>query len=280
MTSVAGDIPQWHASRIFRDEAGQPQFIDCSVVYCDVLGTSAATNNLAIAIATLKKLLPALAEARERSNTAQTTSMRAVSWFTDNFVAAAPVHDRNDVEVALGMTAVDIAYSNLILLEAGFLIRGGIAFGAHYADPDYVFGPALVEAVSIESQTRYPRVALSDHAVEMTKAIVRDRYGPGGDYPHSTSLAVDASGTVFVNELGVWLSEEDDFEVAKYRLPRLKASIETGLSEATGYAAYEKWKWRADFHNFALQRASFPFETELVACDSPHHSFADFDAFA
>jgi hypothetical protein len=65
-------------------------------------------------------------------------------------------------------------------LRLGFLIRGGMAYGKLYHTGGVVFGPALIDAVALESRSAvYPRIVLSEPAVDIfarvrTDQLVRD----------------------------------------------------------------------------------------------------------
>lgn len=54
-------------------------------------------------------------------------------------------------------------------IKNGFLVRGAIAVGDLYVENGVIFGPALVEAVELEKNAKYPRVILSDECVNITK---------------------------------------------------------------------------------------------------------------
>jgi hypothetical protein len=53
------------------------------------------------------------------------------------------------------------------LLDLGILVRGGVALGPVYYADTIIFGPSLIEAYRLESQTAvYPRIILSDRVLE------------------------------------------------------------------------------------------------------------------
>ena len=57
-----------------------------------------------------------------------------------------------------------------MLLQKGILLRGGIAKGEFFKLDSIMFGPALISAYQIESNTAvYPRIVLSDEIVEELK---------------------------------------------------------------------------------------------------------------
>jgi hypothetical protein len=100
----------------------------------------------------------------------------SVSTFSDHIVISVPV-DRiksaeglGDFAPALALLAVWplVATVATASLRLGFLIRGGMAYGKLYHSEGVVFGPALIDAVSLESKSAvYPRIVLSASAVDI-----------------------------------------------------------------------------------------------------------------
>lgn len=50
----------------------------------------------------------------------------------------------------------------MFVLEYGIFIRGGITIGDLSINENYIFGKGLIDAVQIEEQTKYPRIAVPD----------------------------------------------------------------------------------------------------------------------
>ncbi|MUL78920.1 hypothetical protein [Mycolicibacterium sp. CBMA 226] len=179
------------------------------------------------------------------------------------------------VEQALGYTAIGASYLQLLLLDASFLGRGGIAFGLHHMQDQLVYGPALIDAVDLEKETRWPRVALTPEAAEHNREVVRAYYADPQDSPHAEQYLVDEEdNAVFVDPLGAWLSEEDDESVANQLLHRQRGIIESALARETG-EPYRKWKWLADMHNHVLGRLPL-FHPHRIDAGAPQHSFRSF----
>lgn len=203
--------------------------------------------------------------------------VHAVTWFTDNVVVGTPAHDPHGIEMALGFTAVGVAYMQLIMLDAGFLARGAIAFGPLHMQKDFAFGAALIEAAELEKHTKWPRIALSPEAAERNREVVRTAYGShAGSSPHAEEYLVDNDGdVVFVNHLGSWLGEEEDEETASLNLSRQKTIIEGALVREGSGEVFEKWKWLADMHNHVLRE--WPnFQQFRIDAEQQRHSFRAF----
>jgi hypothetical protein len=76
------------------------------------------------------------------------------SFFSDNFAISVPPGQAEWLFTIL-------AWASNNLLQAGFLVRGGIALGDLHHDPNVIFGPALIEAVELEREAIYPRLLCS-----------------------------------------------------------------------------------------------------------------------
>jgi len=261
----------------YKDDDGKPRFAHSAVLLWDVLGVKAMTQS-DDALRYLRELRIALDVARDRAGTEDARLPHRSTWFTDNVVLGTPVLGHPDnVEIALGTTQVNVAYMMLHMLDAGFLARGAITFGPHYMDESFVFGPALTEAAVLEDTTTWPRVVLSAEAVELSRTMAEAWYAEPRLSVHGRILACDKHGSVFVDHLGVWLEEEDDWELAQYALGRHKQTIEASLGTLKrGSAAWEKWKWLADFHNYSMtKRIKNPAKFHIKAGQARHrfHSF-------
>ena len=198
-----------------------------------------------------------------------------MTWFTDCVGVGTPVIGSVGIEQALGYTAIGASYLQLLMLDAGFLGRGGMAFGPHYMQEQLVFGPALIDSVDLEKETRWPRVALPPEAAERNREVVRTYYSDPEDSPHADQYLVDEEdNAVFVDPLGGWLAEEDDENVANQLLSRQRGVVEAALARETG-EVFRKWKWLADMHNHVLNRTP-AFHASRIDAGAPQHSFRSF----
>ena len=240
----------------YRDASGNPQFAESCVLFFDLLGVSAMAQD-PDALTYLNQLRPALEQASERAGTDDAGQTHASTWFTDNVVVATPVFRfPQDQEGALLFTIVNVSYLFLILLERGFLGRGGIGFGDHYMDDRFVFGPALIAAAELEKNTKQPRIALTEDAAQLAaKVATTSGYGQSMKVPHVRALAIDlADQTVFVDTFGLWLAEEDDDELAEYLLEKHRQGIENGIRSTAGDPkVQDKWLWLADYFNWSIK---------------------------
>jgi hypothetical protein len=91
------------------------------------------------------------------------------SWdfkaFTDNVVIGFPIADDGEHEMLRIFEL--LAIFQLMMIQKGFFVRGGVAVGEHYMDSNIVFGDALIEAHEVEVKlARDPRIVLGRTAVK------------------------------------------------------------------------------------------------------------------
>lgn len=268
-----------HAFAKYRDAGGEPQFAESCVLFFDLLGTSAMSQS-AHSLEHLIRLRSALETASKWAGTEDSTQTHASTWFTDNLVIGTPVFRfPQDQEGALLFTLVNVSYLFLMLLEAGFLGRGGIAFGQHYMDDRFVFGPALIDAASLEKATKQPRVALTPETVALAARVAKTSgYCEAAAVPHLRCLAIDESdGAVFVDPVGVWLSEEDDETTAEHLLEIYRQQIAAGIEASTAEASVQrKWLWLADYFNWSIRDYAEEHPKALVDSAAAAHRFTPF----
>jgi hypothetical protein len=261
----------------YKTSDGEPRFAESCVLYFDVLGVTAMATG-PLAQAELPRLRAALMRAGERAGTDDSDEPHASTWFTDNVVIGTPVGGFPDQEGALLFAAVNVSYMQLILLDEGFLGRGGIAFGKHYMDEHFVFGPALIDAVCLEKSTAYPRVALTLEAAQLVRDLAPNSgYATGAEAPLVRNLLCGEDGSVFVNSFAVWFSEEDSTDRIHSLLPTHRRRIEDGLKlTADDARVHKKWQWLADYFNYALGGPNSP----LTGFKTQHapglHTFSPF----
>lgn len=273
---------------LFLDEKGQPQLINCAVLFWDVMGVRAmSTQPHRQALADLRKLRAAISRARDRANTEGKDFLRCSSWFTDNVVLATPVWGPMDEEMVIGPTQVDAAYLQLLMMADGYLSRGAITFGPHFMDKSFVYGPALIEANDLEGAknvddpdgedgSRWPCVVVSEDVAARNRKMAKDFYAEPEHSALVRELLLDEDNVAFVNQLGIWIEEEDDERMLGYGLAEIRATILAKLEEfPPGDRVWEKWRWLADYHDFVLAGFGLD-EPEFTIGVEPHFSFTSF----
>lgn len=230
--------------RFLRDH-GAPQLLDCFVLSLDLLGTKAETGEGAAEQLQLTER--ALAHARRESGTEPKAQGSVVRWFSDN-VAIADIHDGAYDSLTFGFHLMTAAALQAELAVQGRFSRGGIALGEFFASEALLYGPALVEAYTLEDQVAiYPRVILSQAAAQFAFDQL-DRFQGGAEEVHRTHLAVDGDGTVFVNYLeALWETAPAE---ARPSLVRHRDVICERLDDSKlSPGVRQKYQWAANYHD-------------------------------
>ncbi len=88
-----------------------------------------------------------------------------VVQFSDCVVRVRPVDTGLNAIAPFGVLfheLIDLLLTQVSLIEAGVLIRGGISYGQVHCEGETVFGPAMIDAYSLESRfANYPRIVVS-----------------------------------------------------------------------------------------------------------------------
>jgi hypothetical protein len=173
------------------------------------------------------------------------------------------------------------------MVADGYLSRGAITFGPHFMDKSFVYGPALIEANDLEGGktvddadeeggNRWPCVVISEDVAARNRKMAKDFYAEPERSALVRELLLDEDNVVFVNQLGIWVEEEDNERRLEYGLTEMRATILGKLDElTTGGRVWEKWRWLADYHDFVLTGFGLDEPAFTVGLE-PHFSFASF----
>jgi hypothetical protein len=200
------------------------------VAFLDILGFAALVQGDVQAPHPqhLTRLIDSLAEARQ-STAAGRLDVRA---FSDSIV----------LSCSLELTLVDDLVDAVRGLQAIFarravLVRGGVAFGKHYADAEAIYSEALVRAYVLErDHARFPRILIDGDLADWylndsrTTDSMRDIF--------RRRLLRDRDGRLFVNYLDLQLLQEHRDLISSYSHESVTASV------------LEKLQWLAEYHNY------------------------------
>ncbi len=253
----------------------QPSF----VCFADILGYSELSNQ---ALSTgegdafLRRLSSALNSAyrrvRERANNFRTNDLRMfdIKIFTDNIVIGYPV---DNVEFTQGESELAIIFQvfsefQMELFQAGFLLRGGIAFGLHYMDNDVVFGDALLSAVKLDKNGGPPYLSLDSEAVKRVQGQLAFYGAPTSGTPQHYFLREDSDGKIFVNYLSLVEGAFPDGDLLFDLIAGHRSTIESGLRDYRSIPSVRaKYEWVARYHNYYCREfaQSYPVSTSPEA---------------
>ena len=243
--SLSGEEMKIRYAR-YVDGAGHPNLADSFVFLIDLLGTEAASA--ADAKEYLRITHEALARASLWANEAD--GDRAIArWFSDNLVLAEPCEDTSGQshELGFGFSLISAAWVQLEVAMTGLFSRGGLSLGPFFANEQFVYGPALVEAHTLESkQAIYPRIVLGSTAAQYAMAQLRAFHG-GEEEVHRTHLAIDRDGLPFLNYLAAaWDLGSGALEHVENHKGHIISHLERYRGEPH---IHLKYQWLADYHD-------------------------------
>jgi len=202
------------------------------VAFLDVLGFSSYVrfDSRSVDPEHLQKLLDALTEVRQ-STIGKSVDLRA---FSDSVILSAPF----SLEGVGHLVSVVIGLQR-IFIRRNVLVRGGIAFGKHFADANAIYSEALVTAYELErDHARFPRVLIDPNLFDWF--INDNRLGLELRDAVARNLLRDRDGRLFLHYLDAELLPAHESLLRNYEPAQLTASV------------LEKVQWLAEYHNYTV----------------------------
>lgn len=136
---------------------------------------------------------------------------KVVTQFSDSVVISFPAYSESGVFDAL----LEIMWVQMNLVLRGYLCRGGIVRGRLVHTPSTLFGPAMVEAYTLESQAAlYPRVILDAGIINAGVTAHAMHNTPMHEQQSIMSLVKrDLDGMYYIDYITGAQSELDDPEL-------------------------------------------------------------------
>ena len=132
---------------------------------------------------------------------------REISVFSDSIVISYPIR------YGLHHLLMDCIYLSIDFISADVLVRGGITCGKLFHKKSMCYGPAMVNAYTLESQyAKYPRIIIED---TLMRGIQNSQGNntPGMEIEELKKLIkVDSDGWIFLD----YLSQESEFNEETY----------------------------------------------------------------
>jgi hypothetical protein len=178
-------------------------------------------------------------------------SSRVVTQFSDSVV----VSYRATENGGLADMLYDVLHLQLALIQRGLLIRGAITKGLLHHDQDFVFGPALNEAVELEKVAMYPRVIvdrdlLKDAGISIASVKKSSEYS---ERSVGSLVACDLDGMFYVDYFAVHPEDFGDEwgDLCEYLISLRE--IVKGLSQKRQPSLKLKHSWlRQKFNDVAV----------------------------
>lgn len=166
---------------------------------------------------------------------------KEITQFSDSVVISFPAYSESGVFDAL----LEILWVQMSLAQKGYLCRGGITRGRLIHTPKLLFGPAMIEAYTLESKAAlYPRVILGDEIINTGVAAHAAHHSPNHELQSIKSLLEkDMDGMYYIGYITRVQSELDDpdLDYPDY-LCQLRKIVLEGIS-AKDQSVAIKYKW-------------------------------------
>lgn len=179
------------------------------------------------------------------------SSSKQVSIFSDCIVVSSKVEESSEVFYTL----LEIKWLIMRLLSRKILCRGAVALGKFIHTPNYLFGPALVEAYILESKAAmYPRVILDHSIIEAGSEYCASHHTSTQEKEILYSLLEqDSDGMYYIDYFFKAQSELDDpeYDFPAY-IQNLGDIIRKGLMASSHHQKADlkvKYSWMRERYN-------------------------------
>jgi hypothetical protein len=234
-------------------------FEDRAVAFIDVLGfkaltTMAVTDSAALlelnrVVALLGAVIPILDSGVEK--TVPSDLIPKHIYISDSIILSAPLrvpfdHMRNYSGLdILVMRAIQVSHA---LLNAGYLVRGGIAVGSVWHNISNVVGPAYQEAYLLEQKSWEPRIILSEEAMRLWQS---------GGPSTGSRMCIHYDGAFMVNGLHDYYVPAQFERNIQKAFRHYEAIASANLNAGLGGRELQKWAWMRKYIA-AEQAIAFP----------------------
>ena len=179
-----------------------------------------------------------------------TTGVRT-TYFSDNIGASVIVENLEASEQKRAVCkllrllgAIQLYY----LREFSILCRGGVAIGQCFHNDNVIFGPALVEAYTLELLAETPRIVVTDGVVALCGDVTVPLHVAE---PLRSQKGGPATSVRSIDYLRAELPARSPKSKKPTRaqvnfMARLEAAIDKGLTDPGNASAAAKWKWTSE----------------------------------
>lgn len=230
---------------------GEPRLIDSAVLFFDLLGVSAmaqgerAESELRRFDKTIRDAFPYPIGAAAIT---EAPGAYPATVFSDSVVLAVPILDGLPPAEAVFQVVLEVAQLQTELAKRDYFARGAITLDKFHSYDGLLFGPALVEAVSLERNVAIdPRIVLSP-ATSAALLDARASGDPEASYAEAPVL-VDEDGVPFVDYLTGAFQANPGLDLTGELLSH-KDVVDTQLErQRANHGRWSKHRWVAEYHN-------------------------------
>jgi len=237
-----------------KDKKALPMYEERIVLLLDILGFREMIESSAEKTEEIDKIKKAILTIREVFDIAQTTHERTITQFSDSIVVSFLISEKGEVAFLLSKTHKLIK----TLIAQEIMCRGAITKGNMIHDENFMFGPAFIEAYSLEIKVaNYPRIILIDESI-IEIGVEYHGYHPADDPSYEKSeinsfITKDFDGFYFVDYFNVETIWEIS-DVDKQYVKDLRSLIIEGLKKHKDQPdIIQKYEWmRSKYNNLVI----------------------------
>lgn len=231
---------------------GKPKLVDAAVLFFDLLGVSAmaqgqrAGDELRRFDRTIRDAFPYPIGA---AAAAEDPGAYPATVFSDSVVLAVPILEGLPRAEAVFQVVLEVAQLQTELARLDYFARGAITLDKFHSYDGLLFGPALVEAVSLERDVAVdPRIVLSP-ATSAALLDARASGGPEASFYADAPVLVDEDGVPFVDYLTGAFQADPGLDLTG-TLRSHREVVNTQLRrQRTNYGRWSKHRWVSEYHN-------------------------------
>jgi hypothetical protein len=173
------------------------------------------------------------------------------TYFSDNIGASVVIEDLEIPEQKKAVCkllrllgAIQLYY----LREFAILCRGGVAMGQCFHNDNVIFGPALVEAYTLELLAETPRIVVAHGVAALCGDVIVPLHAAEPLRTHKGTLGTLLRSIDFMRaELPTKSSKSVKSTPAQVKfMARLEAAIDKGMTDPGNAGAAAKWKWTSE----------------------------------
>lgn len=254
-------------------------------IFIDLLGFGKKVVD-AISFADIKNIVNSLSVVREafdydKTGISTTTEEKRYA-LSDSVITFIPLQSEamkytHSFDVLLNEIC-NLAYDQMICIENGIFIRGGVSLGWFYEDGHNFISDALTQAVSIENNIWAPVIGISDHTIQhFLDSKGRDFYSEDADpmnngifekctiknkeyyFLNYLKIAIEAVSPKITPEFKALLRAGDEssqkmlneayLHAHSEALKLHKEKILDAIKDVTEEDVLSKYQWLIDYHN-------------------------------
>jgi hypothetical protein len=205
-----------------------------AVAFIDILGFSAmvSSDSNSLEPRHLAKLQTLIRKVKESS---PDLDLRA---FSDSITISVPLKSERIAYLLSSVSALQ-----RMLVSEGVLVRGGVAFGKHFADDSLVYSEALINAYILErDKARFPRILVDPNLIDWYFHNIETSTSDAKKVKQL--LLTDRDNQIFLNYLNHECIQQHLSTLEKYNIEDATPSV------------LEKIQWLGQYHNFIAESTS------------------------